>query len=271
MPTNKYLDIRIHLLGPVEVLINGRLLEIKSRKAKSLLAILALNANKLVSTSRLIQELWPSEDEAKSKNACHATISRLRRILEKNNGNIIKTYADGYCLSIRSDGIDSYSFETGFYNVETLREKNPNKARLAAESALTLWQGHAFDGVDSCPVLEAERTHLQEQRINLQIILASLLIKERKYVEANRWLVPLIKTHFEWEKVHGLYMISLYGQGRQLEALEHYRNLVKRLREEFGLQPLEEISQIHSKILVHDMRVLDFNTLLESNNPYKIL
>jgi DNA-binding response OmpR family regulator len=51
-------DLRFRLLGPLEAERGGIALELGPRKQRAVLALLLLEANRVVSTERLIDELW---------------------------------------------------------------------------------------------------------------------------------------------------------------------------------------------------------------------
>ena len=62
--------MEFRLLGPLEVWVEGRLLPIRGAKERALLAILLLDANQLVSTDRLIDELWGRSEERRVGKEC---------------------------------------------------------------------------------------------------------------------------------------------------------------------------------------------------------
>ena len=78
------MDFRI--LGPLEVTDEGRELVIASGKQRALLAILLLHANEVVSSDRLIEELWGEEPPASAAKSLQVHVSRLRRALEGDGG-----------------------------------------------------------------------------------------------------------------------------------------------------------------------------------------
>ena len=51
-------NVEIKLLGSVELSVEGRPLGLGRRKQRAMLALLALNANRVVSTDSLIDALW---------------------------------------------------------------------------------------------------------------------------------------------------------------------------------------------------------------------
>jgi len=73
--------MEFRILGPLEVLDGSRTLEVPGQRQRSLLALLLLHANQVVSSSRLIQELWSDEASESNTGALQASVSRLRKAL----------------------------------------------------------------------------------------------------------------------------------------------------------------------------------------------
>jgi len=76
-----YSLVDFRLLGPLEIWDDGRQLAIGSAKQRALLAILLLNANRVVPTSRLIELLWGDEPSETVANTLQVAVSQLRKIL----------------------------------------------------------------------------------------------------------------------------------------------------------------------------------------------
>ena len=77
--------MEFRILGPLEVVDGDRLLPIAGRRQRALLALLLLNANEVVPSDRLIDELW-SEPPRSGNAAVQTQISRLRRALGPAGG-----------------------------------------------------------------------------------------------------------------------------------------------------------------------------------------
>ena len=75
---------------------------------RSALALLALNAGKVVSADRLIEELWGDLAPANPLNSVQSLISQLRRLLGSER---IVTKPPGYLLDLDPDAIDALRFE----------------------------------------------------------------------------------------------------------------------------------------------------------------
>ena len=71
------------ILGPLEVLVDGRPLELGGAKQRALLTVLLLHANEVVSSDRLIDALWEEEAPETGRKALQVYISQLRKALGK--------------------------------------------------------------------------------------------------------------------------------------------------------------------------------------------
>ena len=69
------------LLGPVEVRVDGRALPLPGARQRLLLAVLLVNANRMVPAVRLIDELWGADLPADPRAALRTQVARLRRAL----------------------------------------------------------------------------------------------------------------------------------------------------------------------------------------------
>src|SRR4051794_25888302 len=96
------------LLGPLELVEQGRSLALGGAKQRALLALLALHANEVVATERLIDALWGESPPATVAKSVHVYVSRLRKQL--GNGRLV-TRAPGYMLRLDPSESDLKRFE----------------------------------------------------------------------------------------------------------------------------------------------------------------
>jgi DNA-binding SARP family transcriptional activator len=102
------MDFRI--LGPLEVLDDERPLDVGGGKQRSVLALLLLHANEVVSSDRLIDELWPDEPPASAAKIIQAHVSRLRKALDGVAEGILLTRGHGYLLRVEPGQLDRDRF-----------------------------------------------------------------------------------------------------------------------------------------------------------------
>jgi len=70
--------LEFFLLGPLEARRDGARIELGPRKQRAVLALLLLNANRVVSTERLIDDLWGEAPPDTARSALQVYIAGLR-------------------------------------------------------------------------------------------------------------------------------------------------------------------------------------------------
>ena len=96
------------ILGRLEVREHGRLLAVGGPRQRALLAVLLLNANRVVARERLLEELGSDETSETASHALTNQISRLRKVL--GEGRLL-TQSPGYRLRVDSGELDCDRFE----------------------------------------------------------------------------------------------------------------------------------------------------------------
>ncbi len=94
------MDLR--LLGPVEVRLDDRLVELGPRKQRAVLAMLALHAGRTVPADRLAEGLWGDEPPPSAPKMFQLDVSHLRRLLEGEDARIV-TRGRGHELQLSNE------------------------------------------------------------------------------------------------------------------------------------------------------------------------
>ena len=102
--------MEFRILGPLEVLDGDRAVALSGQRQRGLLALLLLHANQVVSSSRLIEELWPDEPPESRAGALQASVSRLRKALGPG-AELLVTLPTGYVLRLAPEQLDLDRFE----------------------------------------------------------------------------------------------------------------------------------------------------------------
>jgi DNA-binding SARP family transcriptional activator len=128
--------LRVHLLGGLEVEgVDSR--ELGSRKARTLLKLLALARGAPVPAERLAEELWGDHQPARPRDQVGVLVSRLRSLLgtERITRNDV-----GYAL--HADWLDVEELEARVEEAAArLAAGQPTSARATAKAALDLARG----------------------------------------------------------------------------------------------------------------------------------
>src|SRR5262245_29399672 len=95
--------LKIGLLGPVEVTDDEDcLLALGAGRLRAVLAVLAIHANELVPTERLIDAVWGADASDTAVNNAQVYVGRLRRLLGRERGRL-HTQHPGYRLELTDD------------------------------------------------------------------------------------------------------------------------------------------------------------------------
>jgi DNA-binding SARP family transcriptional activator len=238
------------LLGPVEVIVEGRPVPLPAAKPRALLAVLLLDRNRVVSVGRLVEDLWGDEPPETATKALQGYVSQLRKGLGADR---LLTKPPGYSLHVEEGELDLDRFEDLVQEGRELLAAGDSKAaskRLA--EALELWRGTPFAEFESEPFardagarLEDARLAALEERIEADLALGrhARLIPELEELVARE---PLR------ERPRAQLMLALYRSGRQADALELYRRTRESLSAELGIEPSLELQELERRMLQHD-------------------
>src|SRR3990170_4414164 len=137
--------MEFRILGPLEVSEGDRLVRLSGARQKALLALLLLHANEVVSSDRLIDELWGEESPERGPNALQARVSKLRKALGPVAGEILLTRAPGYLLRVEAGALDVERFErVAGEGRRALARGDAAGAAATLGAALALWRGRLW-------------------------------------------------------------------------------------------------------------------------------
>ncbi len=246
--------MRILMLGPLGI-EGDEVGAVTAAKHRSLLAVLLISANRVVSVSRLIHELW-ERPPSSAENLVRQYVSHLRKLLAaaRPAGVEVRTHAAGYVLTVPKGATDVEDFERLVQlGRRHLGEGQPVQARTAFAQALDLWRGEAFADVLSGPSVAAERARLEELRVDAQELGAAASIDAGQLTEAISQLRVLTIHYPLREGPHASLMRTLSAVGRKAEALAAYRAARETLVAELGLEPSRELCGLARAILADEV------------------
>jgi DNA-binding SARP family transcriptional activator/tetratricopeptide (TPR) repeat protein len=249
------------VLGPLEVWREGKPLRLGASKQRALLAALLLQANRVVSSDRLIEQVWGAAAPPTARNTLHSLVLRLRRLLgpavpHEQAAAVLATKPPGYILRLDPDQLDLNRFEElVIEGGRAMAAGDPERASALLREGLALWRGPALADVDAeglrrvaLPWLEERRLAALEERIEADL-------RCGRHASLIGELRTLVAEHPLRERLHGQLMVALYRCGRQTEALAAYRQVRKVLHEDMGLDPAAELQRLERAILTRDPRL----------------
>ena len=251
--------VQFSVLGPLEFRRADQTVDLGSHKQKSLLALLLINRNQVVSTDRILDELW-GEGGADKQNALWVHVSNLRSALEpdrpaRSEGTLLLTRAPGYLLQLDPEEVDVASFERLLAEGRGLASHDPSAASLVFAEALSMWRGRALDDFAYESFAQAEIHRLDTLRLDAVEGRVEADLARGLSHQLVGELEGLVRENPYREQLTGLLMTALYRSRRQAEALRAYGQLRERLGSELGIEPSAHLRDLEGQILTGDPRL----------------
>jgi DNA-binding SARP family transcriptional activator/class 3 adenylate cyclase len=239
--------MEFRILGPLEVIEDGRPLDLGGHKQRALLAFLLLEPNRPVSPDRLVDALWEEAPTATARKALQVYVSQLRKVLGKGR---VLTQAPGYLLRVDDDELDVTLFR------RLRAERRPHEA-------LALWRGSPLDEFAQHSFARGEIARLEELRLSCVEERIEDDLAEGRHVDLVPELEALVIAHPLRERLRELLLLALYRSGRQADALAAYQDARAALVDELGIEPRKRLRELQQAILRQDP-ALDAAPLPES-------
>jgi DNA-binding SARP family transcriptional activator len=244
--------MEFRVLGPLEVLQDGALVELGGPRQRAVLAALLLRANHPLSVVQLCTAVWDEPPGAAESNL-RTYVARLRRLLRTTSGSRLLTTHVGYQLVVEPGELD---LEVVSGHVEKgKRAMASGNAHAAAEwfdRALARWRGVPLDGAAPSLSLQAEADRLDDLRVSVVERNVRAELEIGRHEDAVEQLRALIAIHPLAEESWALLMLALYRGGRQADALAVFAEARHRLLAELGVEPGPRLRRMQERILASD-------------------
>lgn len=230
----------LRLLGPPQIVADGRGVGVDTRKAIALAAYLALEGRTL-SRDHLATLLWPEADQSRARSALRRTLSALNAALG-GRGLVIERES----LRFRPGEVwvDVLAFR------EAAASDDPAEWIAAADLASSGELLAGFVLRDSPAFDDWQLAAADDVRRELGVVLERLADPavtpdvERAIGFAKRW-IDLDPLH---EAAHRTLMRLFAAAGDRAAALRQYRACVACLDRELGVEPLPETTELYESI-----------------------
>lgn len=243
--------VEVAVLGPPELRVDGRAVVPPGPKQRVLLATLAAETGRVVSTARLVEALWDDDPPRSAEHSIQQHVSVIRKQLEAagvaDPVAVLATRPPGYVLVV--DRSDVQDWDDARSEGASTQVDDPGAAAEAYSRGLALWRGAAFEGVDGSGVLRAAAVRLEEQRIEARIGRADALLAAGRAPDAVADLEDLVATHPAREGPWASLMLALYRSGRQADALAAFQAARRALVDGLGIEPGPRLRDLESAIL----------------------
>ena len=237
------------MLGRLEAYYDDVELDLGPPKQRAVLALLLLSANRVVSTERLIDDLWGDSPPSTARAALQVYVAGLRKALG-NGGASVRTRAPGYVIELDPGALDLDRFTQ--LRAEARESSDPEHRAAVLHEALMLWRDAPLPelrtepfSTAAVPQLDQLRLAALEERIDADLALGrdAALVME---------LESLVAEHPYRERLRAQLMLALYRSGRQADALDAYQAGRRVLQDELGLDPGKELRDLEAAILRQD-------------------
>ncbi|MFW5468918.1 BTAD domain-containing putative transcriptional regulator [Knoellia sp. CPCC 206435] len=248
--------MQVRVLGELEVVVDGRPVDLGGPKPRALLALLVAADGRPVPVERLVDQMWGEDPPARVEASMQSYVARLRRVLEpdrdaRSPARVLRAHAGGYSLDVSSADVDAHRFTDLVRRARSATNGNRASAEASLLSALELWRGEPYAGCSS-PSLVAEAMRLEELRLGVVADLWDLRLEQGGHPEAVAALEQLVGLHPLQERLWALLALALYRAARQGDALAALRRARRHLDDELGVEPGAQLRELEEAILRQD-------------------
>ncbi|MFT3834662.1 MAG: BTAD domain-containing putative transcriptional regulator [Micropruina sp.] len=238
--------LRLGLLGPLSVEIDGHPVEVPGTLRRSLLAVLALASPRVVSVATLIDSLWAEEPRDSGQQALLTQVSRLRRTLGVR-ADRLERQAPGYRLVLDAPEFDLAEARGLAAQVSTELARRPARAAELAERALALWRGPALEEFAGVERLAGHALAVAELRRTLehQWLTARIELGDRSVAPDAAALAAAEPLN---EPAATLLVRALAAGGSTAEAMLAAAEFRRRLVDETGLDPSRRFAELEQQV-----------------------
>ncbi|MGQ4431367.1 tetratricopeptide repeat protein [Streptomyces sp. SAS_260] len=271
------------LLGPVELWMAGRPVELGPAKRRTVLAALLVDAGRWVPAETLIDRVWGEDPPAQVRATLYAHVARIRRVLGEvgaglagDSGNsehdagagdfedpagsldchraevpspapVLVRGPAGYRLDITPDLVDAHRFRDLVARARRAEVSDAVRV-LTLREAMGLWRGTPLAGLTGEWAARTREGWLH-QYVDAVLAWADAELRVGGHLVVIDTLSGLVAEHPLVEPLTVALMRALHAAGRTPEALTCYAGLRKRLADELGTTPGAEARQEHQDLL----------------------
>jgi DNA-binding SARP family transcriptional activator/predicted negative regulator of RcsB-dependent stress response len=243
--------VEFRVLGPIEVYADGVPVSVGGPKPRTMVALLAVHAGRVVSQEQLVDAVWGEAPPDQPRAAVYTYVSTLRKAFA-DEADVISRNGGGYLLAAGLDQVDLHVFTTEVgAGRRALADGDLEEAAARFTAALAVWRGPALGGAQG-QWAEGERSRLEELRLAAleDRVDADLAIGRGAALVAE--LSAAVAAHPLRERLRSQLMLALHQSGRQAEALACYQEGRRVLLDELGLEPGQALRSTRDRVLRAD-------------------
>ncbi|GLZ35247.1 hypothetical protein Lesp02_74340 [Lentzea sp. NBRC 105346] len=236
------------MFGPLTPRFSDGDVELGPPRRRAVLAMLVINAGKIVSTAALIEGIWGTAPPACATATLQSYVSRLRGLLT-HPGVSLSHRAPGYRLVVPPEHTDATRFER---LVEQGLTAPHDEAFSLLTSALAMWTAPPYEDLTDYEFVRQEVVRLERVRLTAVEQLAATAFALDRDHEVLPTLEYESARNPTRERLVGLLMRAQYRAGRQADALHTFDRTRRLLADELGADVGPDLQRVHAQIIRHD-------------------
>ncbi|BDT89674.1 FHA domain-containing protein [Nocardia cyriacigeorgica] len=247
------MSLEVRLLGPVRLLVGGEPVAVGGPKPRALLAALAVNRRRAVSSVALADMVWNEDPPDSYAASLQVFVSNIRKAL-RNSGidpaAVLRTESSGYRLEIAEEACDLGRFEAARDAAARAAEVGDHAtAAHLFGTALREWDGRALADLAGLQFADGFATAMDEERLLAASARIDAEIACGRASSVVGELVAMTTEHPLREPLWGQLITALYLSGRQADALDACRRVRTVLADELGIDPGPALIELEQRVL----------------------
>lgn len=258
--------LQVDLFGPVRAWRGGEEVVLGSAQRRTLLAVLALQANQVVTRSELIDAIWGEKAPASANGGIYTYVSSLRSALDPDRPRheateVLASSGPGYCLRVDAESIDVVRFENFRERARVCQRGHDISGALTAlDNALDLFRDEPMAGLPG-PFAATHRERLRELRLEVIERRAKIMLDAGEHQKVLDEIRSIAVAHPMHEGLQSLNLLALYRCGQRTEALRIFEDLRTATIDELGIEPGLDLTTRYEQIKADDPQLWRAQTI----------
>jgi DNA-binding SARP family transcriptional activator/DNA-binding XRE family transcriptional regulator len=233
----------IGVLGSLTVRRGRNTVATGAMQQQSVLALLALHVNEVVSQTEIVDVIWGDKPPTTYRDLLHSIVSRLRNALNADSERIISRRRSGYVLQIDPHQVDLHRFD------ELAARARAYGDLGSFTSALACWRGPVLSDMPERLRQHPSVIAATHRRLDCVLAYADSAVEHHACEQAAPHLQALVHNEPMHEGLHARLMIALAVTGQRSAALVLFSQIRDRLSDELGVEPGEQLRAAHLRVL----------------------
>lgn len=242
-------DVTVGFLGPLVVTVAGRPRDVGGRRERHLLVLLASEAGRPVSVSRIVDFLWGEAPPRTVHKSLQTHVSRLRRMLDVGL-DVLARRGETYVLDLPATDIDGLAFRSDVaHGRAALDDQRPSDAVNALERALGRWRAEQPADVGTTAAAVAWRRGWTSARLEAVDVHVRSRIATGQLDGLVAQLEDLLGRHPGRDSLWSALMAVQEAAGERTAAIETFHRARRHHAEELGLDPSPGLRRAFERLL----------------------